>query len=84
MLALIYRDVKRVYPLQILIWHEIVNDEIAGTPILVTYCPLCGSGIAYERTPEGEAVEFGEVIVKERGFWFAWYAFHPGTELYGA
>ncbi len=58
-LALIYMDVKRVYPLQIMVWHEIVNDEIAGDPILITYCPLCGSGIAYERTLDGEAVEFG-------------------------
>lgn len=47
-LALEYEDVKRVYPLQILVWHEIVNDVINGDHILVTYCPLCGSGIAYE------------------------------------
>lgn len=58
-LAIIYKDVKRVYPLQIMVWHEIVNDEIAGEPILITYCPLCGSGIAYERTIEGNEVEFG-------------------------
>jgi hypothetical protein len=51
--------VKRVYPLQILVWHEIVNDTIAGDPILVTYCPLCGSGIAYKRELDGQAVEFG-------------------------
>ncbi|MCH8048988.1 DUF3179 domain-containing protein, partial [Patescibacteria group bacterium] len=58
-LALIYKGVKRVYPLQVLVWHEIVNDVIAGDPILITYCPLCGSGIAYERVIDGEAVEFG-------------------------
>ena len=62
-LAIEYKGVKRVYPLQILVWHEIVNDEIAGDPILITYCPLCGSGIAYERTItiNGEKVptEFG-------------------------
>ena len=58
-LAIIYKDVKRVYPLQILVWHEIVNDVIAGDPILITYCPLCGSGIAFERTLNGEEVEFG-------------------------
>jgi hypothetical protein len=58
-LAIIYKGVKRVYPLQILVWHEIVNDNIAGDPILITYCPLCGSGIAYERTIDGEEVEFG-------------------------
>jgi len=58
-LAIIYKGVKRVYPLQILVFHEIVNDDIAGDPILITYCPLCGSGIAYERTINGEEVEFG-------------------------
>lgn len=58
-LAMIHKGVKRVYPLQILVWHEIVNDEIAGDPVLITYCPLCGSGIAYERTIDGEAVNFG-------------------------
>ncbi len=58
-LAMIHKGVKRVYPLQILVWHEIVNDNIAGDPILVTYCLLCGSGIAYERKINGEEVEFG-------------------------
>lgn len=58
-LAITYKGVKRVYPLQILVWHEIVNDEIAGDPVLVTYCPLCGSGIAYEGKINGETVEFG-------------------------
>jgi len=58
-LAIIYKGVKRVYPLQIMVWHEIVNDNIADDPILITYCPLCGSGIAYERKINGEEVEFG-------------------------
>jgi len=58
-LALTYKGVKRVYPLQILVFHEIVNDWVAGDPILITYCPLCGSGIAYERTLDSEPVEFG-------------------------
>ena len=44
-------------------WHEIVNDFIAGDAVLITYCPLCGSGIAYERTIEingkRKEVEFG-------------------------
>ena len=42
-----------------MVWHEIVNDNIAGDPILITYCPLCGSGIAYEGKINGEEVEFG-------------------------
>src|SRR3989338_1264282 len=58
-LALDYKGTERVYPLQILVWHEIANDKINGEPILITYCPLCGSGIAYERKIEinGEKVE---------------------------
>jgi hypothetical protein len=58
-LAFEHKGVKRVYPLQILVSHEIVNDFVANDPILITYCPLCGSGIAYERTIDGETVEFG-------------------------
>jgi hypothetical protein len=58
-LAIIYNGVKRVYPLQILVWHEIVNDFIENDPILITYCPLCGSGIAYERKINNLEVEFG-------------------------
>jgi hypothetical protein len=58
-LAIDYNGVKRIYPLQILVWHEIINDTIAGDPILITYCPLCGSGIAFERKIDGREVEFG-------------------------
>ena len=58
-LALRYKGETRVYPLQILTWHEIVNDVVAGDPLAITYCPLCGSGIAYERKIKGETVEFG-------------------------
>lgn len=49
----------RAYPLDILIWHEIVNDVVGGVPVAVTYCPLCNSAIAYDRRVEGETFEFG-------------------------
>jgi hypothetical protein len=49
----------RAYPLQILTWHEIINDEIGGEPVAVTYCPLCNSTVALRREIEGEPVEFG-------------------------
>jgi len=51
--------IARFYPYQILVWHEIVNDNIAGDPVLVTYCPLCGTGIAFEGRVRGIAQEFG-------------------------
>jgi Protein of unknown function (DUF3179) len=50
----------RAYPLQILTWHEIVNDEIGGVPVSVTYCPLCNTGIAFKRpTIDGQLLDFG-------------------------
>lgn len=50
----------RAYPLQIMTWHEIVNDEVGGVPVAVTYCPLCNTGIAFERpTIDGELLDFG-------------------------
>lgn len=49
----------RAYPLQILTRHEIVNDELAGVPIAVTFCPLCNSALVFERTVNGMVVEFG-------------------------
>jgi hypothetical protein len=49
----------RAYPLQILMWHEIVNDELGGIPVLVTYCPLCNSALVFDRTVNGTVYEFG-------------------------
>lgn len=49
----------RAYPLQIIVWHEIVNDVVGGEPVAITYCPLCFSNQVFKRTVEGEAVEFG-------------------------
>lgn len=50
---------KRFYPFQILVWHEIVNDTINGKRILITYCPLCLSGIVFDPIVKGEQIEFG-------------------------
>jgi hypothetical protein len=49
----------RAYPLRILLWHEIVNDVVGGVPILVSYCPLCNSGIVFDRRLDGELLVFG-------------------------
>jgi hypothetical protein len=49
----------RGYPMQILMWHEIVNDTVGGVPLAVTYCPLCNSAITFERTIRGVETTFG-------------------------
>lgn len=58
-ISLTIGDTTRFYPFQILVWHEIVNDTVDGQPVAVTYCPLCGTGLVYGRTIDGQAVEFG-------------------------
>jgi hypothetical protein len=49
----------RAYPLAVLSWHELVNDTLGGFPLLVSYCPLCGTGMVFERTVAGEVRRFG-------------------------
>ncbi len=49
----------RAYPISVLMWHEVVNDEIAGEPVVVAYCPLCNAGAAFFRTIEGRIYDFG-------------------------
>ena len=49
----------KAYPLRILTWHEIVNDELGGVPISVTYCPLCNSSIVFDRRLDGLILDFG-------------------------
>ena len=49
----------RGYPLQILMWHEIANDQIGSTPIAVTFCPLCNTAIVFDRRLDGETYDFG-------------------------
>ncbi len=50
---------SRAYPVRYLLWHEIVNDRIGATPIAVTYCPLCNSGIVFDRRVNAELRTFG-------------------------
>ncbi len=49
----------RAYPLQILTWHEIVNDTVGQVPVAVTFCPLCNSAITFDRRFNDEVFEFG-------------------------
>lgn len=73
--ALEHDGVARAYPLRYLMWHEIVNDEIAGLPVAVTFCPLCNSSVVFDRRLDGEAVTFGttgklrhsDLIMYDRG-----------------
>ena len=49
----------KAYPLRIMVWHEIVNDTLAGHPIALTYCPLCNSTVAFDRQVGDQTLSFG-------------------------
>jgi len=51
--------IARAYPLRFMRWHEVVNDEIGGRPVLVSYNPLCDSAVVTDRNVDGEILEFG-------------------------
>ena len=58
-LAVRFNGVSKAYPIKIMNYHEIVNDDFNGVPIVVTYCPLCGSGLSFITEIEGIQTEFG-------------------------
>lgn len=52
-------DEARAYPLQILTWHEIVNDKVGDVPVTVTFCPLCNTVVAFDRRLDDQVLDFG-------------------------
>jgi hypothetical protein len=54
-----YGGEVKAYPLSILIWHEIVNDDVGGRPLAVTFCPLCNTAIVLERRIDEHLLDFG-------------------------
>ncbi|MFQ5703632.1 MAG: DUF3179 domain-containing protein [Gemmatimonadales bacterium] len=58
-LGMVVNGQARAYPFTVLWWHEVVNDTLGGEPILVTYCPLTGSGIAFDPRVDGQVRNFG-------------------------
>ena len=58
-MTLTHNGITRAYPTRILDHHEIVNDMFGTDPVAVTYCPLCGSGLAFDRRQDGLVLDFG-------------------------
>ena len=79
------------YPHKILNFHEIVNDELGGDPVVITYCPLCRSGVVYDRRLDGRTLTFGNtsalylsdmVMYDEETYSYWWQV--PGESIVGA
>ena len=80
----------RAYPVRYLIWHEIVNDTVGATPVAVTFCPLCNSGLVFDRRLDGQLLEFGvsgmlrhsDMIMYDRQT-DSWWQQYTGTAIAG-
>ena len=55
----VHEGIARAYPIQVLLFHELVNDQIGDLPILVSFCPLCNSGLIFDRRVDGATYDFG-------------------------
>ena len=83
-------DDAHAYPLRILTWHEIVNTEVGGKPLVVTFCPLCNTGLVFERNIDGVVHDFGvtgklrnsDLIMYDRQTESWWQQF-TGTAIVG-
>ena len=51
--------VDRAYPVRVLLYHEVVNDTVAGRPVVISFCPLCNSAVAHSRRSGGRVLTFG-------------------------
>ncbi len=58
-ISLFIEGKTRAYPLQILMFHEIVNDQLNGIPVAVTFCPLCNAAIVFDRRIDDSILDFG-------------------------
>ena len=50
---------SRAYPIRLLNWHEVVNDTVGGKPVVITYCPLCGTGMVFDASVDNVHLQFG-------------------------
>ncbi len=58
-LGIVRGKTARAYPIRILNWHEVVNDRIDGAPVIISFCPLCGTGVAFDARVKGRELSFG-------------------------
>ena len=79
----------RAYPLRYLVWHEVINDELGGVPILITYCPRTDTALIHDRRVAGEELLFGKtgmlrdanLILYDRGTESWWHQYGGGCEV---
>lgn len=84
-------ETPRAYPLRYMTWHQIVNDEIGGVPVAVTFCPLCNASVVFDRRRGGEILDLGvsglirnsDMIMYDR-LTGSWWQQYTGEAIVGA
>ncbi len=79
-LGLAHKGVVKAYPVRIMNWHEVVNDHFGAAPVAVTYCPLCGTGMAFDARLGDRTLNIGvsgllynsDVLLYDRGTESLW------------
>lgn len=58
-LGMVRNGVTRAYPVRILNWHEVINDRFGKDAVVISFCPLCGTGAAFDARVDGRVLDFG-------------------------
>ncbi|MEF8793860.1 DUF3179 domain-containing (seleno)protein [Thiohalorhabdus sp.] len=89
-LSLRLNNDARAYSLQVLVWHEIVNDQVGGVPVAITFCPLCNSGVAFRSRLGDRILDFGTTrllrhsdLIMYDGQTESWWQQYTGEAIVG-
>ncbi len=80
-LGAVVNGVAKAYPENILWWHEIINDTIGGRQVIMTFCPLTGTGLLFLAPDRAANVERLELLPVVETTWEKWRALYPGTTV---
>jgi hypothetical protein len=80
-LGVITNGVAKAYPENILWWHELVNDEISGQKVMMTFCPLTGSGLFFRKPDQDSDLDRLELLPVIETTWGKWKELYPMTTV---
>jgi hypothetical protein len=80
-LGAVINDEAKAYPENILWWHEIVNDEIGGQEVMMTFCPLTGTGMFFRAPDRSANIDRLELLPVIETTWEKWKELHPATTV---
>lgn len=80
-LGAVINGVARAYPENILWWHEIINDNLGGQDVIMSFCPLTGSGLFFKRPENGNSITKLELLPIVETTWSQWKLLYPNSTV---